>query len=151
MMMNIFEQQFINIGCLECLQITYISRKSSLSQADTFDCRVISYWNSLIGKTQNLELSLLLLSDLLILFSFAFRTGESSYRACFSFHSSYSEVRGSHIPITYCWLWASLVSGGIFSTAEDSLWLFLDTQGKYLSGWATFIKYKRICYYLFSA
>uniref|UniRef100_A0A8C0CBR0 Protein artemis n=1 Tax=Balaenoptera musculus TaxID=9771 RepID=A0A8C0CBR0_BALMU len=25
------------------------------------------------------------------------RTGESSYRACFSFHSSYSEVRGPHI------------------------------------------------------
>lgn len=29
------------------------------------------------------------------MFSLLFRTGESSYRACFSFHSSYSEVRRS--------------------------------------------------------
>ena len=100
-----------------------ISRKDSpLCQEEITDDRMISHCSSLHEKTWSLELSF----DQ-VTFNFVFasptRTGESSYRACFSFHSSYSEVRGSHRLRTSA---AFMASGGIsFSTAQGGLWLFL--------------------------
>ena len=77
----------------------YVSGKRSLlSQGETLDYRVISYRNS--RRWEGMKFKTWLSFDkrpLNFVFSFPFRTGESSYRACFSFHSSYSEVRGSHI------------------------------------------------------
>lgn len=87
------------MGIQNVYKYLYFWKEFPLVQGETFDCRVIAYWSRLNEKAGNVELSLVLSKELLIfVFSFPFRTGESSYRACFSFHSSYSEVRGSHGP-----------------------------------------------------
>lgn len=106
----------------------YISGKSSLlSQEEILVRKVTSYWNGLNANARHLELHSVSFSDLFIVSSFPFRTGESSYRACFSFHSSYSEVRGCPVRVALLPTQASLTASG--SSLTDLLWLFLRKAG----------------------
>lgn len=65
--LSYFRSTSLNIGYSECLRVFVFLESSLLSWGETRDCRVILYWNGLSGKAWNLELSLVWISDLLIL------------------------------------------------------------------------------------
>ena len=118
----------------------YFWKGLPLCQEEITDGRMISHCSSLHEKTWRLELSF----DQ-VTFNFVFasptRTGESSYRACFSFHSSYSEVRGSHRLRT---LAAFVASGGIsfFYCSRWAVAFPKEMWGRHLSGWGMSLSLK---------